>query len=151
VPDVYRAIVSQKPLVLRYPYAYRPWQHVLDCISGYLLFAEFLSNQSDNNIPALNFGPGVSDYPTVAEIADSISRGMGAEMAWVADENVDIEEKQTLALNTGLAHKVLGWHPRLDMSSTVNLTAEWYAAFSRGEDAFSFMQSQIEHFLYESH
>jgi len=152
VPDVYRAIVTRKPLVLRYPDAYRPWQHVLDCISGYLLFAEFLSNRSDNNIPALNFGPGVSDYyPTVAEIADSISRVMGAEMAWVADENVDIEEKQMLALNTELAHKVLGWRPMLDMSSTVNLTAEWYAAFSRGEDAFSLMQSQIDHFLFESH
>lgn len=147
VPDVYRAIVTNKPLVLRYPGAYRPWQHVLDCLCGYLIFAEFLSTRRDHDIYSLNFGPSVSVYPTVAEIANSISRVMGNEIVWTADINVDADEKKALALNTELAQKVLGWRPRLDMSSTVKLTAEWYADYSRGADAFSLIQSQIDYFL----
>jgi CDP-glucose 4,6-dehydratase len=150
VPDLYRAAKASVPVELRYPNAHRPWQHVLDCLSGYLAFLEFIFAKQVANPSALNFGPLSEEIFTVASMADAIGRRLGNSHSWKQAEGSFPAEKQALRLTPGLACKTLGWRPRLDMTSTVEWTADWYARFAKGEDAFLLMQHQIMNFQSKS-
>ncbi len=146
VPDLYRASRSNSAVALRYPDAHRPWQHVLDCLSGYLTFLEHISAQGSPGPAALNFGPSSEDIFTVAQLADAIGKRLGNERPWERAEGDFPPEKQTLRLATDLARKSLGWKPRLDLPATIDWTADWYARFAKGESPFALMQGQISAF-----
>lgn len=142
IPDVWRAIAADAPLKLRHPDATRPWQHVLEPVGGYLLYAQALAG--DPHVPrALNFGPLPGARMTVAGVADAVSGGMGATRAWQQDDGRHPPEMKLLSLDPGLAARTLGWHPRLDDRTTVEWTARWYADYACGHDPLALCTQQM--------
>ena len=143
VPDLWRSACAGEQVWLRYPYATRPWLHVLDVLAGYLKYSEYLA--AGAVVPsALNFGPAAGDSLTVADLAGRVLVGLGAPDTWRADDRPSPAEKRTLSLDAGAALQILGWQPRLGVDEAVRWTVQWYRAFDEGQDMRSFCERQIE-------
>lgn len=147
VPDVWRAVTSGRLPELRYPEATRPWQHVLEPVSGYLLFLEALVERGVPEPQALNFGPlpGAPEA-TAGEVADAVAAGLGHDHGWVRAAGDHPVENKLLALDASLAIKSLGWSPRLDSPTTLQWTAEWYHDYNEGADPRAVTLRQIERY-----
>jgi CDP-glucose 4,6-dehydratase len=146
-PDVWRAAKSGKPIVLRYPEATRPWQHVLDPLAGYLMFVEELVHDRAHAPRALNFGPDErSPNMTVKEVVDALAAAVGASRSWVQAEGPQPKEMANLTLDVHKAMKTLNWRPKLATADALAWTAEWYRRFDRGESARALVQEQITRF-----
>jgi CDP-glucose 4,6-dehydratase len=145
LPDLIRALQDNRRLELRHPEATRPWQHVLDCVCGYLLFVERLA--SGQACPrALNFGP--DDAPiTVAQIVETVFTALGLEPNWNHVPDPNSIEMKTLAVDPALAHAQLEWRPRLAGQSFVQWTAEWYRDYLSSEDARALTHRQIADYI----
>ncbi|MFM9864336.1 MAG: CDP-glucose 4,6-dehydratase [Micropepsaceae bacterium] len=145
VPDIWRAHRAGEALILRYPAATRPWQHVLDCLSGYLVYAERLA-QGTTGATALNFGPREKNGRTVSELVAAMQGAIGAKAGWKQAEGPQPKEMPALALSCELAGRELGWQSHLDAAQAIEWTASWYKAFAAGEDAAKITQQQIRAF-----
>jgi CDP-glucose 4,6-dehydratase len=144
VPDVWRAVHSGRPLVLRYPHATRPWQHVLDPLNGYLTFVEQLVSHPDRTPRALNFGPTEADRGiTVARVAEIVAHGLGGSTAWIPAHAPQPPEMKNLALDANKAMRTIGWRPRLDTREALGWTVDWYRRFKAGEQARDLVTEQI--------
>lgn len=146
VPDVVRATKAGTGVVLRYPDARRPWQHVLDCVAGYLRYVEHLHGKRAAEPAALNFGPLDGAEPTVAAVAELVGRRLGNAHAWQQASGDNPPEQPVLRLDCRLARQALGWSPRLDTAATLEWTAEWYAEHARGGDALALVSAQISRY-----
>ena len=131
MPDLVRARAGTAPLVLRHPAATRPWQHVLDVVSGYLLQVEHLAGDPSAP-PALNFGPAETDRSSVLDIIAGFEAAFATALPWKQAGDAP-PEAPMLALDASLAAATLGWAPRLDRDGCIAATAAWYAAWARGE------------------
>jgi len=151
VPDIYRAMVGGHDLVLRHPSATRPWQHVLDCLTGYLVYAQALygcpSGQRHSVPRALNFGPSAEAEVPVSALAAAMQTALGAKPGWRVAEHSEAPEMATLALDSALARQSLGWRDRLVGEAAIRATADWYLAFARGDDMAKFTTQSIEDYL----
>jgi CDP-glucose 4,6-dehydratase len=147
IPDIYRALSKGEQVTLRNPDATRPWQHVLDCLNGYFLYAQALHEQS-NLPPALNFGPPPDAAPRpVAQVTSKMLEAFGHETSWKPDSNKNQpHEMARLALDTTLARRTLGWQDYLDADQAIEWTADWYKAFANGENIRQKTQKQIADF-----
>ena len=126
VPDCYRAWQLKKPVKLRHPGATRPWQHVLEPLSGYLALGLKLGNKSECDLEAYNFGPSASQDRSVGDLVEELSKyfdGFSWEFEYA---NEDSFYEADLKLNCDKALVDLSWTPTLDFEQTVRLTAEWY-------------------------
>ena len=146
VPDIWRAARAGAPLQLRYPHATRPWQHVLDCLSGYFLYIEAAVGGADVP-PSLNFGPdGAAGEASVAQVVAAMQKSLDVEEGWRSDSPPDLHEMGRLALDTTRARQVLGWKDRLDTATAIEQTAQWYRALDEGEDMGSWTRAEIAAF-----
>jgi CDP-glucose 4,6-dehydratase len=150
VPDLYRAACAGRAVELRYPDATRPWQHVLDCLSGYLSYAEYISAHGSADPPALNFGPISVETMTVAEVAQAFGKRLGNQLHWKHAAGNFPPERRSLALDSSLATKCLAWRPQLGVAATIDWTAKWYADYAGGKDALCLMQSQLARYAAKS-
>lgn len=146
VPDVIRALDAGQPVELRYPEATRPWQHVLDPLSGYLQTAQQLVTDPMSVPPAVNFGPPPEGEATVVDVVERISSHFDGRPGWVHLEGEQPREAPRLTLSSDLARVALGWSPRLDLDATLAWTAEWYAAWRAGDDPTDLTLGQIERY-----
>lgn len=145
VPDLWRAVSAGRSLRLRNPLATRPWQHVLEPLSGYLLYAERLARGSD--LPSsLNFGPAPDDVLSVADVADTMLAAVNAPSRWVADDTPQPKETTFLAIDPTLAFRTIGWRPRLGPSEALEWTAEWYRAVTDGAEPRRVALDQISRY-----
>ena len=145
IPDVWRAAQSGVAVKLRSPNATRPWQHVLDPLSGYLRYIEMLVGQDD--LPrAFNFGPPPSEGATVAEVADRMGRALGLATAWEPDSGEHPPEMKALSLDPSLARESIGWRTRLPLNSAFEWTADWYQAYGSGRSALDLCAEQIDRY-----
>jgi CDP-glucose 4,6-dehydratase len=145
VPDVWRAARAGVPLRLRAPNATRPWQHVLEPISGYFLFLEELAG--DPHTPrSLNFGPPAGRQMTVGQVASAISEALGVAQGWIVDDGEHPPEMKLLSLDPSLARKALGWHTQFDYRSAIQWTAEWYEKHLAETDTTNLCLDQIERY-----
>ncbi|MEL6317591.1 MAG: NAD-dependent epimerase/dehydratase family protein, partial [Pseudomonadota bacterium] len=133
-PDCVRAALAGEPVRLRQPEATRPWQHVLDCLCGYLLYAEALALRPEATPRALNVGPAPKPEVTVREFADRMLAAMGADGGVLAAEEPGSVEAKRLAIDPGLARRTLGWRDHLVGDAAIASAADWYAAWRRGDD-----------------
>jgi CDP-glucose 4,6-dehydratase len=147
VPDIVRAALAGERLEIRSPDATRPWQHVLDCVSGYLVFAEALANGA-TDATALNFGPApdVRQW-TVAEVAAAMQQALGLPAKWDdVSAAAKPHEMKLLGLDPARAATSLGWRPRLDAADTITWTARWYAGWHAGTSPRDLTLDQINAF-----
>lgn len=142
VADIVRAARGQETVVLRHPEATRPWQHVLDCVAGYLVYLQALAG--DSTTPrAMNFGPkpGGAEV-TVGELATLGVEALGAR-PWRHEPDPTSIEARSLAIDASLARQVLGFESRLDAPRAVALTMDWYRRQANGETAIDLCREQI--------
>jgi CDP-glucose 4,6-dehydratase len=135
VPDMIRAFISHKPVQIRYPNATRPWQHVIDCLAGYMTLAEKLSTSSPRYCAAWNFGPRAADVKPVAWIADFFTSAWGGDASWSVDTGAHPHEASMLRLDSSNATELLGWEPALDLRRALDWTSQWYRLQHSGESA----------------
>lgn len=144
VPDIWRALSADRPISLRYPEATRPWQHVLEPLSGYFLYLERLAAGRKDLPRALNFGPAAGAGPlNVAEVAECLQQRLGADFGWVQAEGEHPPEMAALALDSSQATERLGWRPKLTTREALEWTASWYRAFGKGGDPRRMTLDQI--------
>ena len=142
IPDVVRSAQSGQRPILRNPEATRPWQHVLDCVCGYLIYAAALT--SGRNLPtSLNFGPGGGEQATVGRVADAMLAALDAPTCWTHTADSRMPETQALVLESYLARRTLGWTDRLRGQPMIDATASWYRAWALGQDMAAFTLAQI--------
>lgn len=143
VPDYVRASQSGQGLVLRNPDAVRPWQHVLDALSGYLLYIQALVEAPD--VPAsLNFAPRTNQSCTVTELLQILDEG---QPKWTQNHTATWSEESKLRLDSGLAAKTIGWTSILQLDEAAHLTSLWYREHASGADPRLLTIEQIEAFL----
>lgn len=146
VPDIWRAHQAKQAVVLRYPDATRPWQHVLDCLCGYLVYAEGLVNGAVGET-ALNFGPKEENGLAVRDLVAAMQAAVGAQQGWVQAPGPQPKEMTALALSCEKAAQSLGWRSRLDARDTIDWTAAWYKGFAAGEDVQRLTLGQIKRYV----
>jgi CDP-glucose 4,6-dehydratase len=142
VADIVRAARRQESVVLRHPEATRPWQHVLDCVAGYLVYLQALAR--DPATPrAMNFGPRPGGREvTVGELATLGVEALGAK-PWRHEPQPGSLEARSLAIDAGLARRTLGFESRYDAPRAVALTMDWHRRQAAGEDALGLCRRQI--------
>jgi CDP-glucose 4,6-dehydratase len=147
VPDCIRALQQGKPIILRNPGATRPWQHVLEPLSGYLHLAAALGENPKRYEGSWNFGPSSGSVHTVKELADHIADGWGGGQVIVEQEANAPHEAGLLQLNCEKAHQQLGWYPRWDFAATAGKTVEWYKLSSEGKSVPELTRGQIRGYM----
>ena len=139
-----RAARAGETALLRRPDAVRPWQHVLDPLHGYFLYAQALAEGAD--VPrTLNFGPTEPASVTVREIAEALTQALGAP-GWRHEKAAGIAEKGMLSLDAGRAVSALGWRPKFDTKAALAATVAWYRAWANGANAAATTDRQIQNF-----
>jgi CDP-glucose 4,6-dehydratase len=148
LPDLFTAFAAGRVPTLRMPDAIRPWQHVLAALHGYLMLAEALAGKDGPRFATgWNFGPDAADEVSVAEIAARAAAlwGRGAQIETSA-ANFQ-KETRTLRLDSTRARTLLGWQPRWKLDQALQRTAEWYRAWSQGQDLRAVSLAQLDNYL----
>ncbi len=128
IPDIARAVAGGCSLSIRSPKSTRPWQHVLDCLHGYILLSAKLLDGKKELATAFNFGPTVSNNVPVEQMLDLL-QAYWPELNWKIDPNINsgvLREANHLHLDSTLARQKLGWVQQWDLDTTLQKTADWY-------------------------
>lgn len=149
IPDIMRAALSGREIPIRNPDAIRPWQHVLNPLSGYLELAQALFDSPDFQ-GGWNFGPPPDDARPVSWIVDRIDERWDADLRWQVDRGPHPHEAQHLALDSTKAHERLGWAPAWALGPALDSIVAWYMAFRDGRDMREVTLAQIDSFV-EAH
>ena len=149
VPDVIKSLKNKSPLIIRSPDSTRPWQHVLEPISGYLKLGEMLINKKLSNSikPNWNFGPNTINCRTVINVVKEIINCWGVEKKIKIIKNKEFKEAKLLMISNHKAKKELNWSPTLDFKETIKMTVEWYKDCFFENKAEETTRKQIEYFL----
>lgn len=139
IPDLVRAVSAGKSLEIRSPNATRPWQHVLECLYGYLLLGKKLLEGRAEFAEAWNFGPDASSNCTVAGILDGMKK-FWPELVWFTGTVAQPHEAGLLHLDSSKARARLGWKPVWGLEKTLEKTAEWYSNFITDQKVQSVQQ-----------
>ncbi len=145
IPDIMSAALDGRPIAVRNPTSVRPWQHVLNPLSGYLMLARALWS-SEALAEGWNFGPGEEDARTVGSIVAHIAELWPGDLRWVEDPGPHLHEASQLKLDSSRARSQLGWRPRWGLQRGLEAVVDWYRALSAGEDMRAVTLGQIEAF-----
>ncbi len=143
VPDILRALEKQGPVHIRNPRAIRPWQHVLEPLSGYLVLAQRLFNSGQDFAEGWNFGPLDDDARPVNWIAEQVCRLWGEEANWLPQEGDHPHEATYLKLDISKARQRLFWQPVWPLDTALAKTVEWHRAWLSGNDMRNVCLEQI--------
>ena len=144
IPDILRAIQNGQSVNIRNPHATRPWQHVLEPLSGYLALAEKLYTQGPAFAEAFNFGPAEEDARPVQWIVEQLTQQWGDGAAWHLDGGTHPHEAHYLKLDCSKARAALSWSPRWHLSQALQAVIRWHKAHQRGQDMRALCLQQIE-------
>lgn len=143
IPDIMRAITAGKPIHIRNPYATRPWQHVLEPLSGYLVLAQKLYEEGTRFAEGWNFGPSDEDAKPVQWIVENLVKSWGEGASWLQDEGDHPHEAHYLKLDCSKAKARLEWYPRWHLEEALNAIIEWHRAYRNGSNMQALTLSQI--------
>jgi CDP-glucose 4,6-dehydratase len=146
VPDIFRALLVNQNVVLRNPEAIRPWQHVLEPLSGYLLLAQHLIEDGPKFAEGWNFGPSETDVRSVRWITEQILQQWGSA-SWKLDEGAHPHEAHLLKLDSSKARALLHWYPKTALETGLKMTVDWYKAYAENEDLRRFTLQQIDNYV----
>ena len=141
IPDLVRSIKAGKLLEIRSPNATRPWQHVLECLSGYLMLGQQLLEGNKSCAEAWNFGPDREGNRQVKQVLSALKADWPS-VDWHCSDAPQPHEAQLLHLDSGKAREKLGWRPVWTFDEGFAMTAEWYRAWLERGDALSLKQLQ---------
>ncbi len=142
IPDFLRSLDAGEELTLRSPDATRPWQHVLDPLSGYLLLAEKLFVAGTDYAEAWNFGPESAAARPVSWIVEYLCSQL-PNASWRSDASPQPHEAGSLQLDSAKARARLGWQPRLNLEAALQMTLEWHEAWRQGDEMQAFSLQQL--------
>ncbi len=134
IPDCIRSIENNSTLEIRNPKSTRPWQHVLEPLSGYLLLAYNLYKKPNEINGSWNFGPSSDDVKEVLDVSKEIFNIIGKGEVKIIDNNNSFKEANLLQLNCDKASQLLNWKPKWNVSKSLNKTADWYKRYMEGEN-----------------
>ena len=146
IPDVLKSFECNKPVEIRNPFATRPWQHVLEPLSGYLVLAERLYVDGDEYSDAWNFGPEEESVKQVKTILEYLVAKWGEGAKWIHDDSEQPHEAQLLKLDISKAKKILGWEPRSNLFLALDSIIEWHKEWLKGGDIKAITLKQIHEF-----
>ncbi|RNC68884.1 MAG: CDP-glucose 4,6-dehydratase [Desulfuromonadales bacterium] len=139
IPDLIRAVQSGSSLEIRSPKATRPWQHVLECLSGYLLLGQKLLEGYSEFADAWNFGPEQDSNRTVADVLAGL-KNYWPQINWHQTSEIQPHEANLLYLDSAKAKRLLGWQPVWTLEDGLSATVEWYSAFIENNRVLSRQQ-----------
>ena len=146
IPDIVRAIEANRTVELRNPKATRPWQHVLEPLSGYLLLGAKMIQEPEENAEAWNFGPYPHEVEPVQTVVEKMIRHFGKGQWKDVSQNNRHHEANLLTLDITKAITRLDWKPALTLDETIQMTAEWYKQYRSGSDMYDLCKKQIERY-----
>jgi CDP-glucose 4,6-dehydratase len=146
VPDILRAFEQNQPVVIRNPHATRPWQHVLEPLSGYLSLAEQLYTQGQAFAEGWNFGPKDDDAQPVQWIVEHMVRSWANGASWQQDGGTHPHEANYLKLDISKAKARLGWQPRWPLAMALEKISAWHHAYLSSANMHEFTLKQIQNY-----
>jgi CDP-glucose 4,6-dehydratase len=147
VPDIIRAAVAGEPVRVRNPNSVRPWQHVLNPLSGYLVLAQALWD-SPEHAAGWNFGPGDDEARSVGWLVERMGDLWPGELRWTVDDGPHPHEAGYLKLDSSRARTLLGWRPPMALDAALSSIVEWYRALGEGADMRAVTLGQIDALQY---
>ena len=147
VPDAIRAFSKGKTLILRSPHATRPWQHVLEPLSGYLHLGGTLLENRIIQSEGWNFGPSPEEVRSVLDVAKGLQGLMGQGRIKIEKQNGSLHEAGLLKLNCDKANALLGWRPRWNFENTLEKTASWYKFYLKNKNLNQIYDQQITEYF----
>ena len=144
IPDFVRSMIKGDKIVIRSPHAIRPWQHVLEPLTGYLLLCEKLVNAGTEFAEGWNFGPDDRDAKSVSWITQYLCENWGNGASWELDTQPNPHEATYLKLDCSKAKSRLRWSPAWDIETTLRSIVDWNKAYIGGEDMREVCNKQIE-------
>jgi len=147
VPDCIRALLKKEKILIRNPQAIRPWQHVLEPLSGYLILIQKLYEEGPHYAKAWNFGPDDSDAKPVEWLVRRLCAAWGEGASYTIDAAAHPHEAHYLKLDCSQAKDELGWYPRWNLEKAINTILEWTQAYRNNNDVKSICLGQIETYL----
>jgi CDP-glucose 4,6-dehydratase len=149
VPDILRALEKREPVLIRNPHAIRPWQHVLEPLSGYLLLAERLYLHGQLDAEGWNFGPRDEDARPVQWIVERLCATWGQDASWALQPGEHPHEAGYLKLDISKARQRLHWSPRWTLDTALSRITEWHQAWLAGSDMRTYCLQQISQYQSE--
>lgn len=146
VPDILRAFERKEPVVIRNPYATRPWQHVLEPLSGYLTLAQKLYEEGQSYAEGWNFGPKEDDAKPVQWIVEKLVHDWGAGASWQLDCGDHPHEAHCLKLDISKVKSRLDWHPRWSLATALEKITTWHQMWCAHENVQAICLRQIEQY-----
>jgi CDP-glucose 4,6-dehydratase len=146
VPDVLRAFEKNQQVVIRNPHATRPWQHVLESLSGYLRLAEHLYTHGQEFAESWNFGPSDQDARSVQWIVEQMAKAWGQSVGWKLDGDANPHEANYLKLDISKASVRLGWQPLWPLATALEHINSWHQAWLLDEDMHQLCLNQIQQY-----
>jgi len=146
IPDILRAFEQSQPVIIRNPHATRPWQHVLEPLSGYLALAELLYTDGQAFSEGWNFGPHDDDARPVQWIVERMVASWGNEATWQLDGGAHPYEANYLKLDTSKARSRLSWRPQLNLDEALNLIVKWTKKYQQGVNVRETTTAQIKQY-----
>lgn len=143
LPDIFRAWQHGEEVVLRFPEATRPWQHVLDPLMGYLALAQGLVEDAGKYSQAWNFGPDSSSVATVQTLVGTLAELWPTPVRWRVDSQAQPHEAGLLSLDSSKARQLLDWQPRWALQESLQRTLDWHMAWQDKRDMHTFSRGQI--------
>jgi len=146
VPDIMKEFMAGRPAFIRNPSFIRPWQHVLDPLSGYLLLAEKLWLEGGSLAEGWNFGPSEANSQPVSWVVKRLADLWGQNAQWQTGSAPQAHEASVLRLDCSKARNILGWNSKLNLEEALDWTHEWYQAYHKKEDMPKFTRAQISRY-----
>lgn len=146
VPDILRSFEQNQPVTIRYPHATRPWQHVLEPLSGYLTLAEHLYSAGQAYAEGWNFGPKDDDARPVQWIVEHMVNSWGKGASWQQDGGIHPHEANYLKLDISKAKSRLGWQPRWPLATALELITTWHQAYLANDNMKKLCLAQIQQY-----
>ncbi len=147
IPDILKAWQNEQKVIIRYPNAIRPWQHVLEPLSGYLTLAEHLYKDGASYSGAWNFGSKESDAQSVSWIIEEMANLWGKDADWEQDTLSQPHEANYLKLDCSKARSQLKWHPKLDLKTALAWIVGWTKSLQSGANMRDITINQINQFI----
>ena len=148
IPDAIRAFEAGEPLIIRNPWATRPWQHVLEPLSGYLVLSQALFQKGCEYASPWNFGPFDEGTQTVEEVVNLLIKNWPSNAMWAQDVSEQPHEAHLLKLDCSKAHQLLKWRPRWSLQKSIDQIVQWQSAYQQKSNMRDICMQQISNYQY---